>query len=240
MGRAYEVRKRSIAKTSQAKSKVYSRYGREIYLAAKQGLPDPNLNTELKRVIDEAKKNQVPNDIINRAIDKVKQGTDENYEKYTYEVFGPNNSLILVETLTDNHNRTMSDIRKVVNKTKSKLGESGSISHMFVKQSVFKIKDLSEDDLLEILIENELDIEKSEMEEDGLLIIADPKNYFNIKTAIETFNKNLEFLVDTITWIPFTYMSLDKESLEEFNKIIDQLEDLDDTQKIYHNVDNIE
>ena len=104
MGRAFEVRKVAMAKTAAAKTKVYSKYGREIYMAAKAGVPDPEINLNLRRVIEKAKKDQVPSDIIKRAIEKAKGGVDENYTEVRYEGFGPGNTLIIVDCLTDNTN----------------------------------------------------------------------------------------------------------------------------------------
>ena len=157
MGRAFEVRKHAMAKTAAAKTKLYSRYGKEIYMSAK-GNPDPEINDELKRMIEKAKKDQIPNDVINRAIEKAKGGSGENYTSVRYEGFGPSNSLFIVECLTDNVNRTISEVRNCFTKSNSKLGVSGSVTHMFNEQAVFAIKDVSEDEILEIVIENDIDV----------------------------------------------------------------------------------
>ena len=117
MGRAFEVRKAAMMKTSAAKTKVYSRFGKEIYIAAKAGVPDPEMNQGLKRMIERAKANQVPADVIKRAIEKAKGGTDESYTSVRYEGFGPGNCTIIVDCLTDNVNRTVSDVRTCFTKT---------------------------------------------------------------------------------------------------------------------------
>ncbi len=130
MGRAFEVRKAAMMKTSAAKTKVYSRFGKEIYIAAKAGVPDPEMNQGLKRMIERAKANQVPADVIKRAIEKAKGGTDESYTSVRYEGFGPGNCTIIVDCLTDNVNRTVSDVRNCFTKTKSKMGVSGSVAHL--------------------------------------------------------------------------------------------------------------
>ena len=111
MGRAHEVRAASMAKTAAIKSKLYSRFGKELYIAAKSGVPDPDMNLSLKRKIAEAKSNQVPADVIKRAIDKAKGGTDENYTEARYEGFGPGNSTLIVDCLTDNTNRSMTEVK---------------------------------------------------------------------------------------------------------------------------------
>ena len=131
MGRAYEVRKASIQKTGAAKGKIYSMYAKEIYLAAKQGGTELESNASLKRLVERAKKEQVPGDIIKRAIDKVNSGADVSYIKNTYEMFGPGGSTLIVECLTDNVNRSVSDLRAVVNKTHIKMGAMGSVSYMY-------------------------------------------------------------------------------------------------------------
>ena len=127
MGRAYEVRKASIQKTGAARGKIYSMYAKEIYLAAKSGGTEFASNASLKRLVDRAKKEQVPSDIIKRAIDKVNSGADETYTSTTYEVFGPAGSTLLVDCLTDNLNRSVSDLRTVLNKTHTKMGAMGSV-----------------------------------------------------------------------------------------------------------------
>lgn len=236
MGRAFEVRKEAKAKSAAAKTKVYSKYGREIYVAAKNGLPDPELNQELKRVIEKAKKDQVPNDIINRAIDKAKGQSDESYTQITYEGFGPGDSLLIISCLTDNVNRTIAEIRAIFNKLHCKMGVSGSCSFQFSHVCVLKAN-LTEDQALEIFIEAELDPKKIENTEDGLLIYGEVGDYYNLKQALLNYNKDLELLVDTITYVPFTYTQLEGENLQKFEKMLDLLEDLDDVQEVYHNVD---
>ncbi|HQC31115.1 MAG TPA: YebC/PmpR family DNA-binding transcriptional regulator, partial [Acholeplasmataceae bacterium] len=232
MGRAFEVRKYAKEKTAAAKTKVYSKYGKEIYVAAKNGQPDPELNQELKRVIERAKKDQVPNDIINRAIEKAAGGSEENYTQVRYEGFGPGNSMIIVECLTDNVNRTYSEVRNCFTKTNSKLGVSGSVLHMFSHQAVFVVKDLTEDDILLIAVEDDLDILDLEFEGDEATIYTDVTNYAKVKASLQNFKEDIEFVIDEITWIPFTYLKLNAEDQEVFDKLAAMLEDLDDVQSI--------
>ena len=237
MGRAFEVRKYAKEKTAAAKTKVYSKYGKEIYVAAKNGQPDPELNQELKRVIERAKKDQVPNDIINRAIEKAAGGSEENYTQVRYEGFGPGNSMVIVECLTDNVNRTYSEVRNCFTKTNSKLGVTGSVLHMFSHQAVFVVKDLTEDDILLIAVEDDLDILNLEIEGDEATIYTDVNNYAKVKSSLQKFKEDIEFVIDEITWIPFTYLKLNDEDQEVFDKLTAMLEDLDDVQSISHNLE---
>ncbi|MGI6782438.1 MAG: YebC/PmpR family DNA-binding transcriptional regulator [Acholeplasmataceae bacterium] len=237
MGRAFEVRKYAKEKTAAAKTKIYSKYGKEIYVAAKNGQPDPEINQELKRVIEKAKKDQVPNDIINRAIEKAAGGSEENYSHARYEGFGPGNSMVIVECLTDNVNRTYAEVRNCFTKTNSKLGVSGSVLHQFSHQAVFVVKDLTEDDILLIAVEEDLDILDLEFEGDEVTIYTDVTNYYKVKTALLKFKEDLEFVIDEITWIPFTYQTLSAEDQEVFDKLTSMLEDLDDVQSISHNLE---
>ncbi|MGI6787347.1 MAG: YebC/PmpR family DNA-binding transcriptional regulator [Acholeplasmataceae bacterium] len=237
MGRAFEVRKYAKEKTAAAKTKVYSKYGKEIYVAAKNGQPDPELNQELKRVIEKAKKDQVPNEIINRAIEKAAGGSEENYTQSRYEGFGPGNSMLIVECLTDNVNRTYAEVRNCFTKTNSKLGVSGSVLHLFSHQAVFVVKDLTEDDILIMAVEDDLDILNLEFEGDEVTIYTDVTNYYKVKTSLQKYKEDIEFVIDEITWIPFTYLKLSSEDQEVFDKLITMLEDLDDVQSISHNLE---
>ena len=156
MGRAYEVRKASIQKTGAARGKIYSMYAKEIYQAAKNGGTSLEANASLKRLVERAKKEQVPSDIIKRAIDKVNSGVDESYIKNTYELFGPAGSTLIVECLTDNVNRSVSELRAVVNKCHVKMGNIGSVSYNYDNLCIVGFKGLSIDDTINALIEYDL------------------------------------------------------------------------------------
>ncbi|ABX80686.1 YebC/PmpR family DNA-binding transcriptional regulator [Acholeplasma laidlawii] len=234
MGRAFEVRKASMAKTAAAKSKVYSRYGREIYMAAKAGTPDPETNQALKRVIERAKKEQVTADIIKRNIDKAKGGSDENYAEIRYEGFGPEGSLIIIECLTDNTNRTISDVRKLFNKAYGKLGVSGSVLHQFDHKAVFEVE-APENKLLEILLENDVDITDYEAEEGVVTIYAEPTEYGKIADVLK--DNNLESKEEAIMFIPMQTMEIkDPEEQAKFDRLIEGLNELDDVKDVFHNV----
>ena len=236
MGRAFEVRKHAMAKTAAAKTKLYSRYGKEIYMSAK-GNPDPEINDELKRMIEKAKKDQIPNDVINRAIEKAKGGGGENYTSVRYEGFGPSNSLFIVECLTDNVNRTISEVRNCFTKSNSKLGVSGSVTHMFNEQAVFAIKDVSEDEILEIVIENDIDVLEIEGDENGVSLYGHSTDYNKIRKALLKANPDFDLVTDEIMWIPMLEVEITKnEDQELFEKLMNMLEEVDDVQNVYHNV----
>lgn len=236
MGRAFEVRKESMAKTHQAKAKLYSRYGKEIYMKARDN-PNPDVNLDLKRIIEQARKLEVPNSVIERNIEKAKGGTGENFEYARYEGFGPNGSMFIVECLTDNFNRTISEVRNCFTKSNSKLGVSGSVNHLFDELSVFAIKGVNEEEILELLIEENINVNDIEENELGVSIYGDSKDYYNIKKALLNYNENLEFEVDDIMWIPKVEVELtSEEDKEMFEKLITMLDDCLDVQKVYHNV----
>jgi len=237
MGRAYEVRKASIQKTGAAKAKLYSMYAREIYQAAKTGGTEPVANPTLKRLMERAKKDQVPSDIIKRAIDKVNSGADESYASVSYELFGPNGSTMIVECLTDNLNRSVSNIRTALNKCHFKMGAMGSVNYMYEHLCIVGFKGMSEEDVINALIENEVDVDDIETNNDSVLIYGNPQDLFKIKEAIVKVIPNIEFDVDEITMLPKEKVTLAGEDLEVFNKMLTMLDEIDDVQNVYHNVE---
>ena len=170
MGRAYEVRKASIQKTGAAKAKLYSMYAREIYQAARNGGVEFEGNPTLKRLVEKAKKEQVPNDIINRAIDKVNSGADETYTSANYEIFGPAGSTAIVSCLTDNVNRSVSSVRAVINKCHVKMGNQGSVSYMYDHLCLVSFKGLSEEEALDALLEASVDVVDIETDNDEVVV----------------------------------------------------------------------
>ena len=237
MGRAYEVRKASIQKTGAAKAKLYSMYAREIYQAAKTGGTELESNSALKRLVEKAKKEQVPSDIINRAIDKVNSGADESYQEVTYELFGPSGSTLIVACLTDNVNRSVSSVRAAVNKCHVKMGTQGSVNYMYDHLAIVSFKGLDEEETLELMIENGIDIEDIEIENDEVIIYGNPSDLFNIKEAINSKLKNINFDMDEITYIAKDKVKLIGEDLETFNKLLTMLDEIEDVQHVYHNVE---
>lgn len=235
MGRAYEVRKASIQKTGAARGKIYSMYAKEIYQAAKNGGTSLEANASLKRLVERAKKEQVPSDIIKRAIDKVNSGVDESYIKNTYELFGPAGSTLIVECLTDNVNRSVSELRAVVNKCHVKMGNVGSVSYNYDNLCIVGFKGLDIDDTINALIENDVDIKDIE-EDDGIIIYGDPQDLFKIKESITKVLPNVTFDMDEITMLAKEKVELTGEDLDLFNKMLTMLDDIEDVANIYHNV----
>ena len=235
MGRAYEVRKASIQKTGAARGKIYTTFAKEIYLAAKQGGTELESNASLKRLVERAKKEQVPGDIIKRAIDKVNSGADESYIKNTYEMFGPGGSTLIVECLTDNVNRSVSDLRAVVNKTHIKMGAMGSVSYMYDNNCVVSFKGLEEDAVMEALIMADIDAD-IEMQDDAVVVYGEPQDLFKIKDAIKSVKDDVNFDVDEITLIPKDTITLTGDDKEVFDKLLTMLDDVEDVQNVYHNV----
>ena len=154
MGRAFEVRKASIMKNGAARGKIYSMYAREIYQAAKNGGTNLESNYILRRLVDKAKTEQVPSDIIKRAIDKVNSGADETYQQARYELFGPAGSTLIVDCLTDNVNRTVSSLRAVVNKAHAKMGAMGSVSYQYEHLCI--VFELFNENLFQLLEHNHM------------------------------------------------------------------------------------
>ena len=234
MGRAYEVRKASIQKTGAARGKVYSMYAREIYQVAKNGGTELESNVALKRLVEKAKKEQVPGDIIKRAIDKVNSGADESYDSARYELFGPNGSTVIVDCLTDNVNRSVSSIRAALNKTSAKMGAMGSVAFMYDNLSVVSFKGLTEDETLEALIDGGVDAD-IEVQGDNIVLYGKPSDLYAIKEAILA-KKEVEFEVDEITMIPKDTVTLEGEALEDFQKLLNMLDEIEDVNHVYHNV----
>ena len=211
-------------------------YAREIYQVAKNGGVEPTGNPSLKRILEKAKKEQVPADIIKRAIDKVNSGADETYETVKYELFGPNGSTLIVECLTDNVNRSVSSVRAVINKCKSKMGSMGSVSFNYDNLCIIGFKGLTEEETLELLIENGIDVE--DIEEDDLVIVyGAPQDSFAIKEAIQNKIRDVNFEIDEISMLPKEKVTLEGEDLEIFNRLLTMLDDVEDVNKVYHNVE---
>lgn len=235
MGRAFEVRKAAMAKTAGAKTKVYSKYGKEIYVCAKNGGSDPETNLSLRRLMDKAKKDQVPAHVIDKAIDKAAGGAGENYEPARYEGFGPGNCMVIVDCLTDNANRTITDVRNCFTKTGAKIGGQGSVSHMFDHQAVFQFAGEDEDAVLEVLMEADVDVTDVEGEDGKITVYAPHTEFNNVKTALNAAYTDLALDTEEITFIPQTETQISEEDLPMFEKFMDMLNDCDDVQDIYHN-----
>ena len=237
MGRAYEVRKASIQKTGAAKAKLYSNYAKEIYLAAKKGTPEIESNVLLKRIVDKAKKEQVPNDIINRAIEKVKGNSGEDYEIVTYEGFGPGASTLIIRTLTDNVNRTVGMVRAAFNKIHKSLGVTNSVSYNYDYLAIISVKDLNEEEVFNALLENGIEPIDFENEEGEIVITVKPTDHNKVKDILENIKPDVHYEIDEEGMYPKDKITLEGEDKELFIRLLTLLEDIDDVTDIYHNVD---
>ncbi|NMH60476.1 YebC/PmpR family DNA-binding transcriptional regulator [Alteromonas ponticola] len=235
MGRAFEVRKAAMAKTAGAKTKVYSKYGKEIYVCAKNGGADPDTNLSLKRLMEKAKKDQVPGHVIDKAIDKAAGGAGEDFVPARYEGFGPGNCMVIVDCLTDNNNRTITDVRNCFTKTGAKIGAPGAVSHMFDHQAIFVFAGEDEDAVLEVLMEADVDVTEVEEEDGKITVYAPNTEFFKVKTALTDAYPEINFDAEEISWIPQTETDISEEDLPMFEKFMEMLNDCDDVQDVYHN-----
>lgn len=235
MGRKFEVRKVAMAKTAGAKTKVYSKYGKEIYVCAKNGGTDPQANLALRRLIDKAKKDQVPSHVIEKAIDKAEGGAGEDFHPARYEGYGPGGFMVIVDCLTDNNNRTITDVRNCFTKTNSKIGTQGAVAHMFEHQAIFGFKGDDDEVVLEALMEADVDVTDVECEEGVITVYAPHTEFFKAKTALTEAFEGIEFDVEEITFVPQSESVVSGDDVAMFDKFMDMLEDCDDVQDIYHN-----
>ncbi len=237
MGRSFEVRKASMAKTQGAKVKLYSKYGKEIYMSAKNGGSDPSSNLSLKRLMDKAKKDQVPSHVIDKAIEKASGNGGENYEVARYEGFGPGGCSVIVDCLTDNNSRTFMEVRQCFVKTNAKIGSPGAVSHMFDHSAVFQFEGNEEEQVLEILMSADVDVTDIECEDGIISVFAPHTEFFKVKSALNENLPDVTIDLEEITFVPQTMTTLNKDDEVIFNKFIDMLNDCDDVQNIYHNAE---
>lgn len=237
MGRAFEVRKASIQKNGAARGKIYTTFAKEIYLACKKGSPDIEANVELKRVVNKAKKQQVPNDIIERAIAKAKGAGQEDYKEVIYEGFGPGASTLIIKTLTDNVNRTVGEVRAAFNKVHKSLGVTNSVTYNYDHLSIIGVKSDLESELFEALLDAGIEIHDLENEDGILVVTADGKDASRVKDVIDTLIPNADLEIDEIGMYPKEKITLEGEDLETFNKLYKMLDEIDDVSEIYTNVE---
>ncbi|MDT3427271.1 YebC/PmpR family DNA-binding regulatory protein [Paenibacillus forsythiae] len=239
MGRKWNNIKEKKASKDANTSRIYARFGREIYVVAKQGEPDPESNRALKVVLERAKTYNVPKAIIDRALEKAKGNSDETYDELRYEGFGPNGSMIIVDALTNNVNRTASEVRAAFSKNGGSLGVSGSVSYMFDSTSVIGLVGKSAEEVLEILMEADVDARDILEEDEAVIVYAEPDQFHAVQEALKTAGVT-EFTVAELTMLPQNYVAIPEDSQAQFEKLIDVLEDLEDVQQVYHNVDSEE
>lgn len=236
MGRKWNNIKDKKASKDANTSRIYAKFGVEIYVAAKQGEPDPEANQALKFVLERAKTYNVPKHIIDRAIDKAKGGSDETFSELRYEGFGPSGSMVIVDALTNNVNRTASDVRAAFGKNGGNMGVSGSVSYMFDKAAVIGLEGKTADEVLEILMEADVDVRDILEEDESVIVYAEPDQFHVVQEAIKNAGVT-EFTVAEITMLAQNEVTLPADAQAQFEKMIDALEDLDDVQQVYHNVD---
>ena len=221
-------------KADAARGKIFTKLGRELLIAVKEGGPDPAGNSKLKNVIAKCKAANMPNDTINNAIKKA-SSSNENYEEITYEGYGPSGVAVIVEASTDNKNRTAADVRHIFDKAGGNLGTSGCVSYMFNKKGVIVIDksatDMTEDDIMMLALENGAEDVKSD--EECYEVTTEPSDFSAVREALE--NAGLEFVEAEVQMVPTTTVVLDETGSEKMQRLVDNLEDLDDVMNVYHN-----
>ncbi len=239
MGRAFEVRKVSMAKTAGQKSKLYSKYGKQLYVAAKNGGADPSANLVLRGLIEKAKREQVPGHVIEKAIEKASGLGGEDFVALRYEGYGPGSCAVIVDCLTGNNNRTITDVRNCFTKTNSKMGAPGSVIHSFDHLAIFSFRNIEGDAVLEALLSADVDVSDMESEEGLVTVFTPPAQSNKTKTALlETFPA-ISLEVEEIAFIPAARVEISPEDRPLFDKFIGMLNDCDDVQDVYHNANLI-
>ncbi len=237
MGRKWNNIKEKKASKDANTSRVYAKFGVEIYVAAKKGEPDPEANRALKVVLERAKTYNVPKAIIDRAMDKAKGSGDENYEELRYEGFGPNGSMIIVDALTNNVNRTAPLIRSTFSKNGGNMGVSGSVAYMFDSTAVIGVEGKTADEVIEMMFDAELDVRDVLEEDEAVIVYAEPDQFHAVQEVFKNAGVT-EFTVAELNMLPQNYVTLPEDAQAQFEKLIDALEDLEDVQQVYHNVDS--
>ena len=226
-------------KADAARGKIFTKLGRELLIAVKQGGPDPAGNSKLKDVIAKCKAANMPNDTINNAIKKASGAANsENYEEVVYEGYGPNGVAIIVEASTDNRNRTAADVRHVFDRAGGNLGTTGCVSYMFNKKGVMVVDKAeckqTEDDLMMIALD--AGAEDFESDEECYTITTAPEDFSSVREKLEA--EGIEFLEAEVQMVPTTYVALDDKAQERMDKLLDNLDELDDVMNVYHNSEN--
>lgn len=237
MGRAYEVRKASIQKTGAAKGKVYTTFAKEIYLAAKKGGADIDANPSLKRLVEKAKKSQVPSDIINRAIDKAKGAAGEDYHEVIYEGFGPGAATLIIKCLTDNVNRTVGMVRAAFNKVGKSLGVTNSVAYNYDHLGIISFKYDNVEEIFDTLVNAGIEIIDIESVDGEITLSVKPGDINSVKDELEKLIPNIDYILDEVGMYPHEKITLEGEDLDTFAKLYNLLDDIDDVSEIYTNVE---
>ncbi len=228
--------KRKKGAIDAERSKVFQKLAKELYVAAKSGDADPANNAALRMVVEKAKSENMPKANIESAINKAhSKNNDESYEAIRYEGYGPGGIAIMIDCLTDNKNRTASFVRSTLTKRGGNLGTDGSVSYLFKRKGLIILdKKYDEDKLMEDVLG--LDVDDFLVEEDGYEIYMAPENFISVKDALDSLGYT-DTLVSEVSFIPDNYIELDEEMKEKALTLIEQLEDIDDVQNVYHNLD---
>ena len=233
MGRAHEVRAKAMAATAAARSALFMRASKEIYMAAKSGEPDPDMNLALRSAIEKWKGQNVTKDVIERAIQKAKGGSAESYTSGLYEAFGPGNSYFIVESLTDNTNRALTEIRSAITK---KGGHLGTVAYNFTQYGVFAFNGTNRDEVEEALILGDVDVSNVTLEDGVIEVYVSPSDFGKARDVLNEMGVK-EFDVAEISYIPNDYIEItDPEDRRKFDELCDMLDELQDVQNVYHNV----
>jgi YebC/PmpR family DNA-binding regulatory protein len=236
MGRAFERRKASIFKTAAQNAKLYSKYSKQLYAAAKNGVPDPAANPFLRSLVEKAKKENVPSHVIDKAIQKAAGKGGEDFQSVRYEGFGPGGSLIIVECLTDNNQRTIAEIRSYFVRAGAKLAASGSVMMSFDHLAVISFKGEQEEKVIEALFAADVAVEDVESKDGVITVFTPPAEFYKAKTAVLEAMPGVELDVQEITFLPHATKTLGPEELASFEKLLQTLEENDDVQEVYHNI----
>jgi len=236
MGRIFEKRKESIFKTAAQKSKLYAKYGKLLYMAAKNGVPDPDANPTLRNIVEKAKRENVPSHVIEKAIQKASGTGGEDFQPARYEGFGAGGALVIVDCLTDNNQRTISEVRSCFTKTGSKLAANGSVAISFDHVAVLSFKGDSEERVLETMFSADVAVEEVESKDGYITIFAPPSEFYKAKTALLEAFPDIDLETQEITFLPQSSKTLSAEDQAQFEKFLEMLNDCDDVQNVYHNV----
>ncbi len=228
--------KRKKGAIDAARSKVFQKLAKELYVAAKSGDLDPANNAALRMVVEKAKAENMPKANIESAIQKAaSKGAGESYESVRYEGYGPSGIAIMIDCLTDNKNRTAGFVRSTLSKRNGNLGTDGSVSYMFKRKGLIVLENVyDEDKVMEEILG--LDILDMEIGEEEITIYTEPEKFLSVKDELEKLGYD-KYLVSEVTFVPDNYISLDEEATEKVMTLIEALEDLDDVQNVYHNLD---
>ena len=228
--------KRKKGAADAERGKVFAKLAKEIYVAAKSGDADPANNAALRMVIEKAKAENMPKSNIQNAIDKAsKSGAGENYEQVRYEGYGPSGMAIMIDCLTDNRNRTAGFVRSTLTKRGGNLGTDGSVSYLFKRKGMLILdKSYDEEKLMTDVLE--LDIEDFVVNEDSYEITTTPNSFLEVKEGLEKLGYD-NYIMSEVTYVPDNYMELDEETKEKALSLIEVLEDIDDVQAVYHNLE---